>query len=88
MDDGIELDKVIRETTTPGFDRQPLRHHRNPLLISMSEEGGDVVYVTFLLEVYLRKPRMAGLASEVHQDWRKHFIETRQVSPAQRWCIR
>lgn len=75
---GIELDKVIRELTLPATVLNPTESTESAL-VSVTEERGGVIYAMFLTEVYVKKPRLAGLVSEVRQGWKKHFIETREV---------
>ena len=84
MGNGVELDKVMRATTTPGLVVNPY-YTTESALVSVTEERGGVIYATFLTKVYIKKPNMAGL--KVHQDWKRNFIETREVSSDQRWCI-
>lgn len=86
MDDAFELDKVMRKTTTPALVINP-DDTTESALVSVTEEGGGVIYAVFLMKIFFWKPPVAGLASEVHQDWRRHFIETREVLSDQRWCI-
>ena len=75
---GIELDRVIKELTLPATVLNPTDSAESALVF-VTEERGGVIYAIFITKVYVRKPRLAGLGSEVRQGWQKHFIETREV---------
>lgn len=83
---GIELDKVIKELTLPATVLNPT-DSRESAFVSVTEERGGVIYAIFITKVYVRKPRLVRLASEVRQGWKKHFIETDEILIGSATCV-
>ena len=84
LNNDYEFDKIMRETTTPGLIVNPYDAIESALVSVIGERKG-VIYGIFLKKAYIRKP---SSTTKSYQHWKKHFIETREVSSDQRWCIR
>ena len=86
-DKDVELNKSMMEYNTPALVINP-KDTTESALVSVTEEQEGAIHAMFLRKAYVRKRRMAGLTFEIHRDWRRQLIETREVSSAQCCCIR
>ena len=84
LDNDIEFDRIMRETPVPGLVVNPYDTTESAL-VSVNEERGGVIYATFLSKAFIRQPQY--FFEDAHQDWKRNFIEIREVSSNQRWCI-
>ena len=84
LDNGIQFDRIMRETPVPGLVVNP-DDSTESALVSVNAEREGVIYATFLSKAYIRPP--SYFFKDSHQDWKTKFIETREVLSNQRWCI-
>ena len=84
LDNDVLFDRLMRETPVPGLVVNP-DDSTESALVSVNDEREGVIYATFLSKAFIRRPLY--FREDAHQDWKTDFIETREVSENQRWCI-
>ena len=83
VNDAYDLDRLMRETPTPGFIINP-KDMAESVLVSVIGEKDGTIHARYLKKIYMRAK---NLHNPVHAEWKDNLIEAREVSEEQSWCI-
>ena len=83
MNDAYDLDRLMRETPTPGFIINP-KDMAESVLVSVIGEKDGTIHARYLKKIYMRAK---NFHNPVHAEWKDKLIEAREVSEEQLWCI-
>ena len=83
MNDAYELDRLMRDTTKPGFIINP-KDMAESVLVSVIEEKDGIIHARYLKKIYMEAK---NFHRPEHAEWKDNLIEAREVSEEQSWCI-
>ena len=84
----INFDKMMGRTEIPAVIINP-RSASESVLVSVTQEIGDTIHATFLMQVYARLwPEGTKFEGREYNNWKKNYMRSREAGVGQRWCVR
>ena len=85
----VRFDQLLRQTSKPAVILNPHDAHESVLVSINSEKAGEILHATFVSRIFVRFWRTeSSFDTLVHEGWRDHLLDVREVSSDQRWCVR